>query len=93
MKITCPTCQQPIDPEQINVATDLAFCNHCNEAFALGDLVSSGEVDDEEPGDPPKGCWHRSDFDGWEIGATTRSYGAWFLVPFICVWSGFSLGG
>jgi hypothetical protein len=27
------------------------------------------------------------------VGATTRSPAAFFIVPFMCVWSGFSLGG
>jgi hypothetical protein len=31
--------------------------------------------------------------DGWTAGATTRSPVAFFLVPFMCVWSGGSLGG
>lgn len=30
---------------------------------------------------------------GWTAGATTRSPAAFFLVPFMCVWSGGSLGG
>jgi hypothetical protein len=93
MKVTCPTCQQPIDADQINVATDVAFCRRCDEAFSLAALVAAGEVDDGELGEPPKGCWFRSDFNEWEAGATTRSYGAWFLVPFVCIWSGGTLGG
>ena len=93
MKITCPKCQQPIDAGQINVAADVAFCSRCAEAFALSALVATGEADDGELGEPPRGCWFRSDFDQWEVGATTRSYFAWFLVPFMCVWSGGSLGG
>ncbi len=93
MRVTCPACQQALDAGQINVATDVAFCPRCEEAFSLSELVAAGDVDDGDGGDPPKGCWFRSDFDDWELGATTRSYAAWFLVPFMCVWSGAALGG
>lgn len=42
--------------------------------------------------DPPKGAWFYDDFCGWRIGASTRSPAAFFLIPFMCGWSGFSLG-
>ena len=42
---------------------------------------------------PPSGAWFHRDHRGFEVGATTRSAAALFLVPFMMVWSGFSLGG
>jgi hypothetical protein len=93
VKISCPKCQQAIDPEGINVATNVAFCSGCNEAFTLTELIATGEVDEGELGPPPKGCWCRRDVDDWEVGATMRSKAAWFLIPFLCMWSGISLGG
>lgn len=41
----------------------------------------------------PKGCWYRETMDGWIAGATTRSPVAFFIIPFMCIWSGASLGG
>jgi hypothetical protein len=93
MKVTCPKCRQAIAAEQVNVAANVVYCTTCAEAFSLSELVTSGEVDDGELDTPPKGCWFQSGFDDWQVGASTRSYAAWFLVPFMCVWNGFSLGG
>jgi len=59
----------------------------------LSSLIAAGESDDGDLGEPPRGCWFRVGFDDWQVGATTRSYAALFMVPFMCVWSGFSLGG
>ena len=63
------------------------------EVFRLSSLVqatASGPVDLNEP---PPGAWYQEDFDGFVVGATTRHPIAFILVPFMCVWSGFSLGG
>jgi hypothetical protein len=92
MKVICPQCQQPVEAGQINVATDVAFCRHCNEAFSLADQVATRQAAGRAPGEPPEGCWFRSEIGQWEAGATTRSHAAWILVPFACVWSGGSLG-
>lgn len=42
---------------------------------------------------PPKGAYINHLPDGVQIGATTRSWFAFFIVPFMIVWSGGSLGG
>jgi hypothetical protein len=93
MKVCCPSCRQAIAAEHVNVGSDVAFCPPCNEAFSLSSLVAAGEADDGDLGEPPRGCWFRLGFNDWQVGATTRSYAALFMVPFMCVWSGFSLGG
>jgi hypothetical protein len=41
----------------------------------------------------PGGAWFRQEADRVVVGATTRSPVAFFLVPFMCVWSGGALGG
>jgi hypothetical protein len=98
LKLTCPNCGQPLDSDAVNVANNVAFCRGCGHAYQLSELVvpasaadTSGRFDPTI--DPPKGCWFREDMDGWTAGATTRSPVGFFLVPFVCVWSGFSLGG
>ncbi|WP_338763988.1 hypothetical protein WAF17_20810 [Bernardetia sp. ABR2-2B] len=42
---------------------------------------------------PPKGAYINHLPNGVQIGAYTRSWSAFFLVPFMVVWSGGSLGG
>ena len=93
MRVECPTCKQAIPAEAINVAKDVAMCPACHEAFALSELVAQGRETDLDLGEPPSGTWFRTEANGWELGGTTRHPIAFFLVPFMCVWSGFSLGG
>lgn len=94
MKITCPKCKLVIPASRLNVGTDLAVCENCDEAFAISSLVASGQVpDDFNINNPPRGAWFEDTGNGWRLGASTRSPIAFFLVPFMCVWSGFSLGG
>lgn len=94
MKLTCPKCQQVIAPEQINVAEGAALCPGCGEVYQLGELLEPEQLASEgDLGDPPRGAWFKASLEEWEVGTTTRSAVAWFLVPFMCVWSGFSLGG
>jgi hypothetical protein len=75
------------------VATDVARCSGCDEVYTLSSLVQAGESGPFDPNDAPPGAWFRSEFNGFRVGASTRSPIAFFLVPFMCVWSGFSLGG
>jgi hypothetical protein len=77
----------------MNVVTDVACCRECDEVFALSSLVQSSPTGPVDLNDPPRGCWYREEFDGFAVGATTRHPRAFVLVPFMCVWSGFSLGG
>lgn len=94
MKAICPKCNALIPASQMNVAADVAACPKCGEVFALSAIVATQDVSPEfDINDPPKGAWFYDDFHGWRIGASTRSPAAFFLVPFMCVWSGFSLGG
>jgi len=93
MKLQCPRCKHSIPAAQLNVEQDVAVCANCDEVFAISDLLAEGQGADVDVTNPPKGAWFRETFDGWETGATTRSWGALFLVPFTCVWSGGSLGG
>jgi hypothetical protein len=96
MKVQCPKCHVDVPPANVNVAADTVWCAGCTEAFSLSDLVDGtreGTGEAEVPPEPPRGAWFEKNFDGWEVGATTRSPIAFFLVPFMCVWSGFSLGG
>jgi hypothetical protein len=94
MKANCPKCHALIPATQMNVATDVAACPACGEVFVLSTIVATQDVSSEfDINDPPPGAWFSDDLSGWRIGASTRSPAAFFLVPFMCVWSGFTLGG
>jgi hypothetical protein len=92
MRVECPSCKQAIPADSINVAKDVAMCPACHEAFALSELVAGGHETDVDLTEPPGGTWFRTEANGWELGGTTRHPIAFFLVPFMCVWSGLSLG-
>jgi hypothetical protein len=92
MRVECPACKQAIPAESINVAKDVAMCPACREAFALSELVAQGHETDSDLGEPPSGTWFCTEPNGWELGGTTRHPIAFFPVPFMCVWSGSSLG-
>lgn len=91
----------------MNVDNDLAICHECNEAFKISRLLepqpepqvyeNAGWIGDDDGSfsinDPPGGVSYDNYGMGWRIAATTRNAAAFFLVPFMCVWSGFSLGG
>jgi len=93
-KTLCPKCHSEIPLEDVNVATDIALCRRCSQTWSFAELV-----DDERTGNfnlksPPRGTWFRENPPtGFEVGVSTRSGLAFFLVPFMCIWSGFSLGG
>lgn len=93
MKIQCPKCRQVVPSDQINVGTDLAFCPQCNEGFRISNSVDRDSFNADTLRNPPRGTWFRQEVDRVVVGASTRSPIAFFLVPFMCIWSGGSLGG
>jgi hypothetical protein len=92
VEVICPDCRTNIPLNDINVSTDIALCRQCSRTFSYGELAADAwhSVD---LGRPPQGAWFRRDARGFEMGASTRHPSAFFIVPFMCVWSGFSLGG
>ena len=92
MKFRCPTCGQPFLVENVNIQTDLALCNGCNQIAHPSALVDTDYTATSFK-NPPKGAWYRSTMNDIVIGATTRHLMAFFLVPFTCVWAGASIGG
>jgi hypothetical protein len=92
-KISCPKCRSEIPLDDVNVATDIALCRNCGQTWSYADLIGDNMADVDLM-NPPKGSWYREQPPRrFEIGSSTRSPSAFFLVPFMCVWSGFSLGG
>ena len=70
----CSNCSNVISPEDINVATDVAYCRSCNRSYALS-AITHGSVVDANPdlNHPPPGAWHRVDGTEIVVGATHRS--------------------
>lgn len=106
MPTSCPTCGQPFLPADVNVAADVAYCRRCEQAWKLSLLVNDGVVRPPAPpsavdaaaldaalAQPPPGVTFQETARGFTLWATTRSPIAFFLVPFLLVWSGGSLGG
>lgn len=93
----CPKCTTTIPPQNINVSTDIAQCPECNFIFRVSEHVGAkalpADLSSFDVTDPPKGAWIEQHDTDIEIGASTRSFIAFFLVPFMLVWSGGSLGG
>ncbi len=73
MKIHCPSCHRQLAAEQVNVATDVAVCPSCDEAFSISALLATGQcVEGFDIHEPPRGAWFEDMETGWRIGASTR---------------------
>jgi len=93
MNITCPACRSAISTDDVNVSTDIALCRRCDKTFSFAELALASTAPTANLSMPPRGAWFEQYPGGFRVGATTRSWGALFLVPFTCVWAGGSLGG
>jgi hypothetical protein len=92
MKIACPNCQESIPTGQLDVATDVGTCLDCDETFSLSAVVMRERAMWFDLRRPPPGAWYEATETGWRIGATTRTPGAFFAVPFTLVWTSGALG-
>ncbi len=96
--MNCPNCGQALQASDINIEKDIAKCSQCNHVFVVSEALFKVNTPVEDLksfdlDDVPKGAWFTTDFHNTMIGATTRSAIAFFLVPFMLVWSGGALGG
>ena len=98
MNIKCPKCHKVIESNNINVEKDYAFCDACNEVFSVSKELSDDfglnppHLMSKVMNNPPKGTWKHEDMNNVIIGASTRSPIAFFMVPFMIVWTGGSVG-
>ena len=94
MAYTCKNCSGPLRGSDFNVGTDVALCPSCGHIGRLSDLVKRRDAPRAHTIlHPPPGAFRRDSFKGPVFGATTRSPIAFFLVPFMLVWTGGALGG
>jgi hypothetical protein len=89
----CTNCGAEVPASQINIKTDLAHCKACNTVFKISEAtIQQDSLFDVK--NNPKGTWYkRVSSQELKLGASTKSPWALFLVPFMLVWSGGSLGG
>jgi len=87
---TCSKCRTEIPSDDVNVASDLAYCRRCNLSFKLSELTHGAELtEDLDLNNPPAGAWYRGEGVTTVIGATHRSVGAAFGTLAIALfWNG-----
>ena len=89
----CPKCKSEIRTAHINIQADIAQCVKCNDVFKISENFEEPEDISFSISNTPNGTWFKTGFNETIIGASTRSPIAFFLVPFMIVWTGASLGG
>ncbi len=92
--MNCPKCKSEIPGSQLNIQTDMGQCLQCNHIFKISENFGKASITTNfDMQSPPSGAWARQERGNLILGATTKSPIAFFLVPFMLVWSGGSLGG
>jgi len=104
LNMRCPECGTGIRGEDVNVKTDLAKCLNCLHVFVFSERFFESHLGKDrgsqiesiaavDLNNPPKGCRIHRQGSETVITASTRQPIAFFLIPFMLVWSGGSLGG
>jgi hypothetical protein len=82
----CSQCQNTIPAEDINVASDVAFCRPCNHVTKLSDLTEVPvPLMEFDPTNPPHGAWARGGPDNMELFASHRDLCGALIMLFPCV--------
>ena len=96
MELHCPDCGLPIPASEVAPSAGLAVCRSCDKSFGLEACQAAAPIGSRFqplPTNPPKGVTVEELMDGFRLTLTTRSAAAFFLIPFMLIWSGGSLGG
>jgi len=91
--MNCPHCNSPLQTENLNIATDTGLCIECNTIFKVSELLNPIVTSEFDINQSPKGTWIRAEINELIVGGSTRSVMAFFLVPFMIIWTSFSVGG
>lgn len=96
--MNCPKCHKALTAGEINIQKDIAHCITCNHVFSISQHISPTVENLEKPedfdiGSPPEGAWFKQQNDKVVFGASSRSKVAFYLIPFMLIWSGVSIGG
>jgi len=95
VELHCPDCGLPIPVADIAPAAGLVVCRSCDKSYPLEAskvALPITERDHPLPVAPPAGVQAEEGMGGFTLTLSTRSAAAFFLVPFMLVWSGGSLG-
>ena len=96
MKFHCPECGLPIAVADLAPAQGVAVCRFCEKPYPLAACQEAVPFEQRNivPEQAlPKGVQLAETMDGFRLTLSTRSYAAFFFVPFTLVWAGGSLGG
>ena len=93
MDAACPLCGSAIAIDDVNVATDIALCRRCGKSFPFSQVIRHAATTGPDLAAPPEGAWLENTGYQIRVGATTRSWTAFIVIPFTCAWSGMSLYG
>lgn len=87
---TCPKCGNAIDPADVNVGSDVAFCRACNYSTSLSAITRAFAHDPNvDLANPPSGAWYRDNGTEKVIGATGRSLKSAIGMFFVAIiWNG-----
>lgn len=91
--MNCPSCNAPLLAENLNISTDTGLCSACNSVFKVSKLIHQVVDSKFDIKQNPKGTWILTELNSLVLGGSTRSWMAFFLVPFMIVWSSLSIGG
>ena len=96
----CPECGANVPLADMNVAADVALCRACGTRSRIAELRESGDDASDYKvlsGPAPKHlkvvCDPNDPSGKVELRYRRLNPAVFFLIPFACVWSGFSLGG
>lgn len=86
MEIICLKSRQKIPAVDTDADDDIAFCRSCNYSFSFAELLKKSSAQGMGILQVPDGAWYRQTGNGFEIGATTRSWIGFVLVPCLAIW-------
>ncbi len=93
MEVNCSSCKKTIEPQNINVGKDTAYCVSCENLTSLSSLLESSPSGKFDATNSVRGVTVSDKGYSWSIESSNRSLMALFLVPFTLVWAGGSLSG
>ena len=97
MELICPSCKATINPENVNISTDLAKCDKCNSIHKASELVDTKSI--ERINNPPVGTriQIKKGFDGsiemfypkkgLTVSMMPQMFFTLFWLGFICFWT------
>jgi hypothetical protein len=91
--MNCPHCNFPLQTKNLNITTDTGLCAQCSTIFKVSELLNPIITSEFDINQGPKGTWVRAELNELIVGGSTRSFMAFFLVPFMIIWTSLSVGG